>query len=783
MDSKTLALLEFDRIQNLIAERTQTDMGRELALKIQPLHSREAIEKEFDFIDELLKLNQEPNLSDIVDLRYYFIVDAPQIFSADKLKVMQKTFEQIRKVKNFFINHKNLAPKFYHLIKELPTFESLEILIDQNIDEFNEIKSDATPNLKRIRKELTLKRTYIISHLEKLMITHEDLFQEHNFVLRQNRYCLPLKIEMREKIPGIVHEFSTSGKTAFVEPLSLIEEQNDFARLKDEEREEIQRILNYISNELYQVREEILTAFALVAEIDVKLAKKRFAQDFRCTRPQYASDGCIKIINGRHPLLILTKSLSAVIPLNFHFPIDTNVILISGPNAGGKTVVLKTVGLFALMFSAGLFLPAEDGTRIPLFNNIFADIGDEQSLDANLSSFSAHLLRIKEILAQIDNTSLVLLDEIGASTSPEEGSALAIAILEKVRDVGAYCLATSHLNPLKAYVHDAPGMKNAAMEFIERPTYRFVIGLLGVSNALEISQELGLPSELIERARMFLDQDWLTLAQRLKDLATETERLRILNDQLAKKKEELDNQKTHYESLINKFKAFEKEEKKKLSAEYRRLLIEQRRNIENLVRAIKESNAEKQSIVKAKKFIEEQLAHIPKIDEEQNIANNIQTTTVQLKIGDQVYSQTFQKTGTVVATNAQKTKVAFGSIQIELPNGDLVLKEPSPTNNESDAQKVSTLFDSFLYEPKADNVINIRGMTKEEAMDSLERFLDYAYQSHIPIVSVLHGKGKGILKEMVWDKLKKDPRVEKIRFGEIYEGGMGITKVFLKYEK
>lgn len=781
MDNKTLSLLEFDRIQNLLAERTQTVMGRELALMIQPRQNLNFIENEFDFIDELLKLNQEPTLSNIYDLRHYFTNNVPFVISPDVLKTMQKTFEQIRKVKEFFINHKKLAPKFYYLVKELPTFESLEDLIDQNIDEFNEIKSDASPTLKCIRKEITQKRTYIINQLEKLMAAQSNLFQEHNFVLRQNRYCLPLKIEMHEKIPGIVHEFSTSGKTAFVEPLSLIEDQNEFARLKDKEKEEIQRILSLISNEIFHKREPILTAFKLITEIDLKLAKKYFARDFYCTRPRYAADGCIKIVKGRHPLLMLTKPSASITPLDFHLPTETNIILISGPNAGGKTVVLKTVGLFALMFSAGLFLPADDGTSMPLFNKIFADIGDEQSLDANLSSFSGHLLRIKEILTQIDKSSLVLLDEIGASTAPEEGSALAMAILEKIRDVGACCLATSHLNPLKALVHSAEKMKNAAMEFTDRPTYRFIIGMPGVSNALEISQKLGFPASLIERARMFLDQDWISLSQRLKNLAVETERLRNLNEQLAKEKQELEIQRINYENLISKFKSYEKQEKQRLTSEYKRLIIEHRRNIENLVRAIKESNAEKQNVVKAKKYIDEQLTKLSVHDEIQDTMETIETNSPQFKVGDQVLSQTFQKIGTVIEINEKKSKVAFGSIQIELPNKDLVLQALVKANTESHSQVGSVLPSSYLSEPVLNNVINIRGMTKEEAMDILARFIDNAYQNHIPIISIIHGKGKGILKELVWDTLRKDSRVEKIRFGETYEGGLGLTKVYFKY--
>ncbi len=779
MDSHTLSLLGFDRIQNMVALKTQTVFGKEIASDIHPLDSVQAVENELDLVQECLSINDEISLSGVVDLRPYLTdISSDTILTSEILRDTQKTLEAIRKINEFFVKRKDSVFKIYQITKNIITDEALEKSINKAIDEFGEIKSDATPKLKKIRSEITKQRNEIIRKLEKITTANNEFLQDTTIIIKHNRYCLPLKVESQKKIPGILHEFSPNAKTIFIEPLSLVDSQNELAQLKDEEKNEIERILASLSKAVFNISNELLTDFHIIGRLDALFAKRRFAIQFNCTRPTFSNDGIIRIIKGVHPLLTVSKP--NIVPLDLIFPKDINVILISGPNAGGKTVVLKTVGLFSLMFLSGLYLPANKGTELPFFNNIFADIGDEQSIDSNLSSFSAHILKVKEILKNADNKSLIILDEIGSSTAPEEGSALAIAILEDLCDRGSYCIATSHFNPLKAFIQDAPKMVNAAMEFTTHPTYHFIIGFPGSSSALEISKELGFPENLIERAKTFLDKDWLRLSERLKSLASETEKTIMLNDKLAKAQNELEQIKNDYTSKLKNFKKFEQDEKQKIFVETRRFFSEHRRNIENLIRNIKESNAEKQTIVEAKNYVTDQLKSIKdtNMDEKLTVLVN---QSQSFEIGDTIFSKTFQKQGVVVNKTSSMATIAFGSIKFELDYDDL-----EHAQDDKNGQKVAltlsqtTQPEQIYHQPEIASVLNIIGQHREEATISVRRFLDDAVSNHINEVSIIHGKGKGILKDMLWDMLRNDSRVVQFRFGEPFEGGMGMTKIELR---
>jgi DNA mismatch repair protein MutS2 len=778
MDSRTFSLLGFDRIRDLIADRTQTAFGNELAHQIAPMDNIAGIEHEFDLLQECLGLSEEVSLSNVLDLRPYLTsISSDTVLPPLVLRDTAKTLEALRKTKEFFFKRKDTSPQIYQLIKAIEINDSLEKAINKAIDEFGEIKTDASTKLKKIRSEITKKRNEIIKKLEVIVSEDSEFLQDNNFTIRHDRFCIPLKIEDQKKIPGIMHEYSPARKTVFIEPMILVDSQNELARYRDEERNEIQRILSALTNELFNIRDELLTTFLTIGILDILQAKKRFALKFNCTRPLLSKDGIIRIIKGVHPLLTLSKS--DVVPFDLVFPESTNIILISGPNAGGKTVVIKTVGLFVLMFVSGIYLPAGKGTEIPFFEKVFADIGDEQSLDSNLSSFSAHILRIKEIIENANNKTLVLLDEIGSSTAPEEGSALAIAVLEYLRDSGAYCLATSHFNPLKASVNDAPGMVNAAMEFTDHPTYHFTIGLPGTSSALEISKELGFPQKLLNRAKNFLNQDWLKLTERLEVLASETEKTIVLNDKLKKEKSELEQIRMVYDVKLKKFKSFEQEERKKILNETRRLLLEQRRNIENLIRNIKESNAEKKSIVAAKQYIEAQLTEVGTKIEQKALSEKPNEHKELLKAGDLVFSNTFQKAGVVLEASENNVSVAFGSIRFELKHDDLE-KVAKDKESALDLHEIDQP-NRIDYQPIEFNpILNILGQTKHDAIISLSRFVNDAMDNRIFEVSIIHGKGKGVLKNVVWDLLRNDSRVQELHFGEAFEGGWGLTKVVLK---
>lgn len=760
MDNHTLKVLDFPKVRATLAEFTQTEFGREAAFKILPSSDIIWVKNELNCIDELMKLKEELNLRLVSDIQPLLNATDQGLLNPAMLNQIRVCLQGLRQIKEFLIKQKDRLPLVSQIAHPLQTFVPIEQTIEQAIDSSGIIKDEATPELKKIRSDLRILRNQIVNHLEKILARNPDWFQDQGLTIKGERFVLPLKLEAKGKIQGILHDYSATGKTLFVEPLELVENQNELSRLRSNETAEMKRILTKLTELVCQNRVPILQSLKIIEQLDLLQAKKSFALHFDCVKPTITDNGQLQIVNGRHPLLALKKT--EIVPLNFSFPDNTRIILISGPNAGGKTVVLKTVGLFGLMLACGMYLPGRY-VAMPLYQNIFADIGDEQSLESDLSSFSAHLLRIKKILQEANSKSLVLLDEIGSSTAPEEGAALAIAILESLRDHGCATLATSHLGQLKLFVQDTKGMANAAMEFKGKPTYRLIIGIPGESSALAISQELGLPTALINRAKNYLSKDWLDLSEKIKTLNEQLAKTETLNLTLIQTKTELEKLKQDYELKLTQFHTFQTEEKKKTLKEMKNLLKTTRSEIENLVRQIKEKNAEKSTIVQAKQYLSAKLSAIS----EPKSTITVKSPQV-FKPGDYVFSNTFRKQGIVIDAKDSIT-VAFGNIKIKLPNEDLTKIGATQT-------KPSIDFDEFEFNSK----LVIRGMNTYEATEALTKFIDDAVITGVKNLTIVHGKGKAVLKKLVWQKLRKDPRVETLKLAEPFEGGDGVTIVQLK---
>jgi DNA mismatch repair protein MutS2 len=523
--------------------------------------------------------------------------------------------------------------------------------------------------------------------------------------------------------------------------------------------------------------------------LDVLVAKRRFAARFDCRRPESASDGRLELVKARHPLL-LHRKVSAV-PLDMRFPDTAQVVLISGPNAGGKTVVLKTAGLLTLMFNAGMYVPAASGTRLPMFKQVFADIGDEQSLDSDLSSFTAHVGRLKEILDRADGESLVLIDEIGASTAPEEGAALAVAVLEALRDRGVKSIVTTHFGALKVFAQDEPGMANAAMEWgrqemtndecrmpntgtpgnrqSQGPTYRLKMGFPGESSAFEIAAGAGLPARVIERARTRIDREWLDMGAKLRSLDEELHKARVARSAAELEQRQAAKLRQDYDARLREARAEAKDAAERLRAEQDRFLREKRREIENLVRQIREQKASHESVVAAKQRVEQALTEVSPEPVEPDLPGS---ATEGLKTGDHVESHTFRRQGVVVETNENRATVAFGQIKVELAAADLRLVEPAEVKQEPE------LVSAEPY--NFDTRLNVRGMTREEADDAVAKFLDEARMVGSAELTIVHGKGGGVLRRALWDRLRRDSRVEAVSLAEAAAGGSGVTMVKLK---
>lgn len=764
MDRRSLQLLDFWRLRELLAFYCSTGLGRKLALELEPLNDQKAIEQEFNRLEEILAIEEEPPLAGLEDISGFLQqAAAGGVMTGRDLLRVRAACEVIRACHDFFRRHSGQLKAMTELVNGLGRWPELESEISWAIDEAGEVRDAATPELQRIRAEIRRRRNELIHRLEETIGARPAWFAGP-VMMKGDRLVVPLRQEMRGQLAGVVHGTSASGHTLFVEPLQTVAEQNEVQELRDAELKEQARILRRLSTLVGEHEPVLAAALRAAAAIDLVVAKKRFSRRFGCTRPVITEEGVLELAKARHPLL-LSRGIE-VIPLDLFLSKEVNVLLISGPNAGGKTVALKTVGLLCLMALSGMFVPAA-AARLPMFDNVLADIGDEQSLDRDLSSFTAHLLRLKEFVGLAGRRTLVVIDEIGASTDPEEGAALAIAVLEALRDAGAVCLATTHFGALKLFVRDEQGMMNAAMEYRNRPTYRLVMGMLGESSAFEVAEQAGLPAWLLERARRRLSSDWLDVREKLRSLAHEYEQTEQNRQRAAATLKCAEQLRRDYEARLAEFNRWRATEESKVRAAGERLLRETRREIENLVRQIRERKADRQSIVEAKRLIEERLAEL-KV--ESGTTQGEKGMTV-LPVGAVVKSRRFARQGTVVGVEGEQVVVAFGSIRMVLDPADLEL-----TGVAERSESASSLDEPFQFDPRLD----VRGLDRQDAVDAVCRFLDDARASGVSKVTIVHGRGTGVLRRTLWERLRRDRRVERLVLAEPEDGGMGATWVWIR---
>jgi len=794
LDSHTLEVLGFPRVREILAGLCSTDMGRERALVLQPVSDAQHIAAELDRLDEVVGLAEEPPLSDVKDVRPLLLqLRASGLLTGEELLRVRLACTGIRKCREFFRNERQDVVRVRSLIHDLVPQPGLERGIDDAIDEAGAVRDSATPELAGIRRRFRSMRNALVKRLERMAADNPGWFGGAATV-RGGRFVLPLLLEHRAGVPGVIHGSSGSGSTLFVEPLATVSDGNELQELQDAEAEEVARILRALSRLVAEHVPELSMAMDAAGMFDLLVAKRRFAARFDCRRPEPAEGGMLELAKARHPLLLHRKV--NVVPLDMRFPDTALVVLISGPNAGGKTVVLKTLGLLALMFNAGMYVPAASGTRLPVFKQVFADIGDEQSLDSDLSSFTAHVGRLKEILDRADAESLVLIDEIGSSTAPEEGAALAVAVLEALRDRGVKSVVTTHFGALKMFAQDEPGMANAAMEWGQRedgrsqksecrmqnaevadgqkagPTYRLKMGFPGESSAFEIAAGAGMPAKVIERARTRIGREWLDMGAKLRSLDEELHKAQVARSAAELEQQRVARLRLDYDDRLREAREEARTAKERLRAEEERFLREKRREIENLVRQIKEQKASHDSVVAAKQHVEQALAEVEVEEEARSERREARGEVLELKPGDNVESHTFRRQGVVVETSANRATVAFGQIRVELELADLRLVKPA--NLKPEPQPVSAEPYNF------DTRLNVRGMTREEADDVVTKFLDEAVMTGSIELTIVHGKGGGVLRRALWDRLRRDSRVETVNLAEAAAGGSGVTVVKLK---
>lgn len=776
MREKDFTSLDFPRIKEILASFTKTPIGREKALSLLPFPSREEAEREFFLLSQLG--DNSCSLSGIKDIREILIpLKEGMLLSPKSLLDIRQTiigFRELRKIP------KDIGSR--ELSDFLSQGEELAAKIGEMIDEDGEIKTTSSPLFRQLNEEIKNIRATIIKRLEVLRKEKPDLFWESEITIRNGRYCLPLKFFNKGKIPSIVHDLSESEKTLFVEPVFLVELGNQLVQAEREREEEKRRILSRLTEAVVAKKSILLFLLDFTGSLDLWLAKISFAQRFGGTKPVFTNDNYLEIISARHPLLLL-KALDGerreVVPLDLKMA-DKKILVVSGPNAGGKTCLLKMIGLISLLSQCGIFPPCQRAV-IPFFDNILTDIGENESLEEAISAFTAHLLNLKEILERSEGKkSLILLDEIGGATSPEEGGALACALIEELKKRDGIVIITTHLTMVKIFAYNDPEILQGGMEFNGKPTYRLLLGLPGESSALEIASLLNFPQEVISRAQHLRGEKFLSFSLKVKELTKEISDYQILNQNLKEKEKEAKELTAILTKRLREWEKKEKELRRGILREKELFLKESGRKIESLIaelRRIKEEPARDKKMVKEVIGASEKLIGQFKGEIKEEWKKLI-TNTNEVRIGDRVRVFRFDQEGEVLALDGELAKVSLGRLTIKIPRQELEVIEER--KNLSERSSIRSQQGEKETHPPFSSLLNIRGEEKIFALEKVERFLEDALFYGCKEVKLLHGKGKGILRKAIWDLLAKDKRISEFREGRPEEGGSGVTIVKLR---
>lgn len=653
--------------------------------------------------------------------------------------------------------------------------------IDRCILSEDEMSDNASPELKSIRRAILRQNEAVKSKINQILNSAENrtLLQDALVTMRQGRYVIPVKQEHKSRFPGIVHDQSSTGATLFIEPQAIVTLNNELRQLELEEKAEIQRILARLSAEVAEDFQQLMNNQKLLLQLDIIFAKGRLSVKQRGVEAVINDRGFLKLLQARHPLIPAEQ----VVPVNIQIGRDYNTLVITGPNTGGKTVTLKTVGLLAMMTQTGLHIPAAEGSEMPVFQKIYADIGDEQSIEQSLSTFSSHMTNIVDIVEQADSDSLVLLDELGAGTDPTEGAALAISILDHLYDRGARTLATTHYTELKKYALATPGVENASMEFnVEtlRPTYRLFVGIPGKSNAFEISQKIGLKKDLIDKARSLIDQGAIefeavisSIEEDKKKAEAERDEAIFLKIAMQRQKEEFDKRQSKLEEKQEAILEKARQEAKELIRDAR-IVSEQVQKELRQLQQMENASERRTALEDQRKKIREadsRLRRDEKITENENPIKREEAV-----IGQRVKIVHLNQNGEILSLPDDKgdLQVLVGNLKINVHLSQLMLiidgtrKKPAPKTSRYGS----------LYKAKTQEIstkVDVRGQNLDEAVMNVDKYLDDAWMAGLPEVTVIHGRGEGILREGLTQMFRRHKHVESFRKGSFHEGGDGVT--------
>ncbi len=808
MNTEIEQILEFDKIKSEIAKYCTSGLGKSLVERLKPITDIQDIQRLLNIISEMRNIHITDGtlpLGGLYDIRMLLrkAEVSDSVLETDELLIIASTAGVARKVKGFARDFSEKYPLLYEIIQDISVFTNLEEAIYGCIDHEGNILDTASPELFRIRRAIVLLRDKITRQLESILRSphYQTAIQDNLITIRNDRYVIPIKQSEKSSFPGVLQGRSASGVTAFIEPISVVDMNNQLHELKNEELAEIRRILKDLTDKVRNVLSELDRTVKILAELDFINAKALFCTKLNAVKPQINNIGYIEIQKARHPILQMKLDKQAenkaiendnapqkIVPIDFHIGKEFDTIVITGPNTGGKTVALKTVGLLTLMMQSGLHVPVKEGSQMAVFNEVFADIGDEQSIEQNLSTFSSHITRIIRIIEQLDDSSLVLLDELGAGTEPSEGAALGMAILDYLHSRGVRTVATTHHDSLKAHAYTKEGMENASVAFdlkTLQPTYELRIGMPGSSNALKIADRLGLSKEILANAKNYLEPGSVQVSDlitNVEKMQRELEKQRKMAEEKTIKAEKIQHL---HEQLIQQIKSKRKDIEREALNEAEKIIQNAKRLVENTIAEIQKEKASTESIRRTQKSLakakEEIALAVKQIsnetpEESEIYMNDEELSAEDIKPGNEVYIKSLNLSGTIMTKPDSKgiVLVISGGAKISVPFTELRLFCQKPKQIKQE-QAISLPVKSGISE-----ILDLRGYRIAEAIEKADKHLDDAALAGLKFVSIIHGKGTGALRKAVTEMLSEHPHVANFRLGQQNEGGQGITIVELR---
>lgn len=785
---RALKTLEFDKVREQVATFATCSLGVEGIEKLVPeteLDKVQALLAEMDEALSILRIKGSVPMGGIFDVRPHARrAQIGGMLSPKELMEISSTIRASRIFREFIevvdADEDIDIPLFVAKKDELPILTGLQHEINSCIDDNAKVMDSASQTLRGIRTQLRTQEGRVRDRLASLTrgSSAAKMLSDTIITIRNDRFVIPVKAEYRSHYGGVIHDQSASGQTLYIEPDAVVQANNEIQGLKVKEKAEVDRILMELSAKVQEVAHSLFVLVQILGAIDVVLAKAKYGQAHKCTMPKMNDRGYMKLTKARHPLL----DIETAVANDIEFGDDVTAIVITGPNTGGKTVTLKTIGLCTLMAQAGLPVPALDGSELAVFTQLFADIGDEQSIEQSLSTFSSHMVNIVDILNEFDHESLVLFDELGAGTDPQEGAALAISILDEVHGRGARVMATTHYPELKAYGYNRPGVVNASMEFnvdTLSPTYRLLIGVPGRSNAFEISKRLGLPDHIIETAKSYTGTETHEVESMIASLETSRRQAERDAEESARLLEESNALRADLDAKIAEYEATKEQLTKQAKEKARKIIAEAKQEAESVIDELHKMQHRANKAVKEHEIIDARKRLEDAAPQEENRIlkkqRQLNARAQTLQVGDEVKVLSYGQRGTLLKKDKSgEWHVQIGILKMKLPEEDLEYIKPEKVKDTVNVSTVRNRSEAVKLE------LDLRGERYEEAMHRTEKYLDDAMLANYHQVSIIHGKGTGALREGIQQLLKRHPRVKNYHYGNANEGGYGVTVVEFK---